>query len=82
MKGATMDQAYDQNRSGCPCGPMCDRIGAPVRVQALATTHRHPAPNRSQRLLAAATIAATFVVALNALVQALNVLAAWWGHGR
>lgn len=77
-----MNQAYDQNRFGCSCGPVCDRTGVPVRAQALATTHRHSAPNRSQRLLAAATIAATFVVALNAVVQALNVLASWWGHGR
>ena len=73
-----MDQADHQNRSGCPYGPACDRSGAPVPAPA----RRHPAPNRSQRLLAAATVAATFVVALNALVQALNVLAAWWGHGR
>jgi len=77
-----MDQANDQNRSGCPCGPMCDRSGAPVLAQPPAPAHRRAAPNQSQRLLAAATVSATFVVALNAFVQAVNVLAAWWGHGR
>lgn len=77
-----MDQADYQNRTGCPCGPMCDRSGAPVPAQAPAPAHRHPDPTRSQRLLAAVTVAATCVVALNAFIQALNVLAAWWGHGR
>jgi hypothetical protein len=73
-----MDQADYQNRAGCPCGPMCDRSGTPVPAQAPAPAHRHPDPTRSQQLL----VAATFVVALNAFIQALNVLAAWWGHGR
>ncbi len=77
-----MDQANYQNRSGRSCGPMCDRPGAPVPEQAPAPAHRPPDPTRSQQLLAAATVAATFVVALNAFIQALNVLAAWLGHGR
>ncbi len=42
---------------------------------------RHAEPRRGQRLLAAATAAAALLVGLNALVQALNVLAAWWNHG-
>lgn len=77
-----MDQADYQNRVGCPNGAMCDQTGDPVLPQQPAPAHCNPAPNRNQRLLAAATIGGTFVVALNALVQALNVLAAWWSHGR
>lgn len=35
---------------------------------------------RWQRALAVATVAAGLMVGLNALVQAVNVLAAWWRH--
>lgn len=44
--------------------------------------HRQPDPSRGQRLPAAVTMAATMVVALNDLVHAINVRAAWWGYGR
>lgn len=71
-----MGQPDHQNRSGCACRPMCDKAGAPVQA------HRQPDPSRRQRLPAAATMAATMVVALNALVHAINVRAAWWAYGR
>lgn len=40
----------------------------------------HAGPKLAQRLLAAATTAAALLVGLNALIQAMSVLAAWWGH--
>ena len=46
-----------------------------------APAQPHAGPKLAQRLLAVATNAAALLVGLNALVQALNVLAAWWGHG-
>ena len=76
-----MDQADHQNRSRCACGPMCDRTGALVMAPQLGPVPRHAEPKRGQRLLATATAAAALLVGLNALVQALNVLAAWWNHG-
>lgn len=39
-----------------------------------------PAPAWPRRLLSAAMTAAALLVGFNALVQALNVLAAWWRH--
>jgi len=47
-----------------------------------APAQRHAGPKLGQRLLAVATTAAALLVGLNALVQALNVLAAWWSHAR
>ena len=43
---------------------------------------RQVGPKLGQRLLAVATTAAALLVGLNALVQAVSVLAAWWGHAR
>ena len=77
-----MDQADQQDRSGRACGPMGDRMGASVMAPQPAPAQRHVGPKLGQRLLAIATTAAALLVGLNALVQALNVLAAWWGHAR
>jgi len=60
---------------------MCDQMGASVMAPQPAPVQRHAEPRRGQRLLAAATAAAALLVGLNALIQALNVLAAWWSHG-
>ncbi len=76
-----MDRADHQNRPCGTCGPTCDRVGISVMVPPPAPVQRQSEPKRGQRLLAAATAAAALLVGLNALVQALNVLAAWWGHG-
>ena len=57
----------------------CFRIqAAPSRPAAVA--QQPPGPTRGRRLLGAATVAAALLVGVNALVQALNVLAAWWRH--
>ncbi len=77
-----MDQADQQDRSCRACGPTCDRTGASVVAPQPAPARRHAGPKLGQRLLAVATTAAALLVGLNALVQALNVLAAWWGHAR
>ena len=77
-----MDQADHQNRSGRACGPTCDRKGMSAMAQQPAPGHRPPELKRGQRLLAIAMTTAALLVGLNALVQALNVLAAWWSHGR
>ncbi len=77
-----MDQADYQNRSCCACGPTCDRPNAPAMALQPGPVQRHSEPKRGQRLLATATTAAALLVGLNALIQALNVLAAWWSHGR
>jgi hypothetical protein len=77
-----MDQADQQNRSCRVCGPTCDRTGISVMVSQPAPAQRQAGPKLGQRLLAATTTAAALLVGLNALVQALNVLAAWWGHAR
>ncbi len=77
-----MDQADQQDRSCRACGPMCDRTGASVMAPQSAPAQRHAGPKLGQRLLAVATTAAALLVGLNALVQALNVLAAWWSHAR
>lgn len=77
-----MDQADHQNRLCGTCGPTCDRTGASVVAPPRSPVQWRPEPKRGQHLLAAATAAAALLVGLNALVQALNVLAAWWGHGR
>lgn len=47
-----------------------------------ALAQRHAEPKLGHRLLAVATTAAALLVGLNALVQALNVLATWWGYAR
>ena len=47
-----------------------------------APGQRHAGPKLGQRLLGVATTAAALLVGLNALVQAISVLAAWWGHAR
>jgi len=76
-----MDQSDHQNRSCRAGGPMCDWPGASVLAPQPASVQQHAEPKRGQRLLAAATATAALLVGLNALVQALNVLAAWWSHG-
>jgi len=76
-----MNQADHQHRSCCACGSMCDWTSASALAPQPGPVQRHAEPMRSQRLLAAATAAAALLVGLNALVQALNVLAAWWSHG-
>ena len=77
-----MDQADHQNRSGSVCGPTCDRNGMSAMAQQPAPAHRPSELKRGQRLLAITMTTAALLVGLNALVQALNVLAAWWSHGR
>ena len=77
-----MDQADQQDRSCRACGPICDRTDASAVVPRSAPVRRHAGPKLGQRLLAVATTAAALLVGLNALIQALNVLAAWWGHAR
>ncbi len=77
-----MDQADQQDHSYRACGPMCDRTGVSVMAPQPATAQQHAGPKLGERLLAVATTAAALLVGLNALVQALNVLAAWWGHAR
>ena len=77
-----MDQADQQDCSYRACGPMCDRTGVSVMAPQPAPAQQHVGPKLGERLLAVATTAAALLVGLNALVQALNVLAAWWGHAR
>lgn len=77
-----MDQADQQDRSSRACGPICDRTGTSVMAPQPAPGQRHGEARLGQKLLAVATTAAALLVGLNALVQALNVLAAWWGHAR
>lgn len=77
-----MDQADQQDRFCCIGRPTCGRMSACVTAPQPGPVQRQAAPTRGQRLLAAATIGASLSVGLNALVQALNVLAAWWSHGR
>lgn len=77
-----MDQADQQNRSGRACGPTGNRTEVSVMAPQPAPAQRHAGPKLGQRLLAIATTVAALLVGLNALVQAANVLAAWWGHAR
>ena len=77
-----MDQADQQNRSCRTCGPMCDRTAGSVMAPQPASAQRYAEPKLGQRLLAVATTAAALVIGLNALIQALNVLAAWLSHAR
>lgn len=77
-----MDQADQQTRSSRACGRRGDRTGVSVMAPQPAPAQRHAGPKLGQRLLAIATTTAALLVGLNALVQALNVLAAWWGHAR
>ena len=76
-----MDQADQQDRSCRACGPICSRTGVPVMAPQPPPAQPHAGPKLAQRLLAVATTAAALLVGLNALVQAMSVLAAWWGHG-
>ena len=71
-----MDQADQQDRSCRACGPTCDRTGTSVIAPQPAPAQQHAGPKLGQKLLAIATTAAVLLVGLNALVQALNVLAA------
>lgn len=57
----------------------CSRIQV-ARSCSPVVAQQHPSPTRGRRLLGAATVAAALLVGLNALVQALNVLVAWWRH--
>jgi len=77
-----MNRADHQNRSCRVCGPMCGQTGDCAMAPQPGPVRRQAEPKRGQRLLAAATVAASLSIGLNALVQALNVLAAWWSHGR
>ena len=77
-----MDQADHQNRPGSACGPTCDQKGMSAIAQQPAPAHWPSEMKRGQRLLAIAMTTAALLVGLNALVQALNVLAAWWSHAR
>ena len=77
-----MDQADQQDRSCRACGPMCDRTGVSLMTSQPAPAQRPTVPRPGQQLLAVATTAAALLVGLTALIQALNVLAAWWGHAR
>ena len=77
-----MDQADQQDRSGRACGPTCNRTGASIMAPQPVPAQRHAGPKLGQRLLAIATTAAALLVGLNALVQAVGVLAAWWSHAR
>ena len=77
-----MDQVDQQDRFCRACGPMCDRTGASIMAPQPVPAQRHAGPKLGQKLLAVATTAAALLVGLNALVQALNVLAAWWSHAR
>ena len=75
-----MDQADQQARSCNACVSICNRMDVSAMALQPGLVPRHAEPRRSQRLLAAATVAAALLVGLNALVQALNVLAAWWNY--
>ena len=75
-----MDEADHQTRSHRARPPIHERTEVPVLTQPPALAQRPAKPKCGQRLLAAATVAASLSVGLNAFVQALNVLAAWWGH--
>ena len=77
-----MDQADQQDRSCRACGPTCDRMETSVMAPQPAPAQRHAEPKLGQKLLAVATTVAALLVGLNAPVQALNVLAAWWSHAR
>ena len=77
-----MDQADQRTRSCQTCGPTCDRTGASVVVPQPALAQRRVGPKLGQKLLAVATTAAALLVGLNAFIQALNVLTAWWSHTR
>ena len=77
-----MDQVDQQDRSCRACGPMCDRTGVSLMPPQPAPAQRPAGPRPGQKLLAAATTAAALLVGLNALIQALNVLVAWWNHAR
>ncbi len=77
-----MDQADQQNRSSRACGPMCDQTGVSIMAPQPAPAQQHEGPKLGRRLLAVATTAAALLVGLNALVQAVSVLAAWWSHAR
>ena len=77
-----MNQADQQHRSDRACGPMCDRTGASVMAPQPAPALRRAGPRLGHWLAAAATTTAALLVGLNAFVQMLNVLAAWWGLAR
>ena len=71
-----MGRRNQNSRSTYTCA--CFRIRAAPSCSVVAA--QHPSPTRGRRLLGAATVAAALLVGVNALVQALNVLAAWWRH--
>ena len=77
-----MNQVDQQDRSCRVCGLTCDRTEVSIMAPQPAPAQRQAGPKLGQRLLAVATTAAALLVGLNALVQALNVLAAWWSHAR
>lgn len=76
-----MDRLGSENSGPQACSCPCARDPTPPlpRRQAEADWTR---PTWWQRALAVATVASGLMLGLNALVQALNVLAAWWGYPR
>lgn len=76
-----MDRSGSENSTGqaCTCRSTHGHAHAPTQCRAQVTADR-ARPAWWQRALAVATVAAGLMVGLNAMVQALNVLAAWWRH--
>ena len=72
-----MDRTDQKDRPAYACACSCTST-APSYPTAAA--QRRPGPTKSQRMLGAATVAAALLVGINALVQMLNVLGAWWRH--
>ncbi len=72
-----MGRRNQNSRPAYTCA--CFRIWAAPSCSAVVA-QQHPSPTRGRRLLSAATVTAALLVGVNALVQALNVLAAWWRH--
>ena len=72
-----MGRRNQNSRPAYTCA--CFRIRAARSCQ-VAGAQQPSGPTWGRRLLGAATVTAALLVGVNALVQALNVLAAWWRH--
>ncbi len=72
-----MGRRNQNNRPTYTCA--CFRVRAASSCS-VVVAQQHPGPTRGRRLLGGATVTAALLVGVNALVQALNVLAAWWRH--
>ena len=72
-----MGRRNQNSRPAYTCA--CFRVRATPSCSVPAT-QQPPGPTRGRRLLGAATVTAALLVGINALVQALNVLAAWWRY--